>query len=136
MITLVVVDDHPVVRHGLVSMLHYEQDMQVVGEAGDGLEAVRVILQQNPDVVLLDLRLPQLSGIEVMKQVRMKQTYSRFLVLTTYDADEYIVPALTAGAQGIYSKTPHPTNSPAPFVPSPQAVPHSNPPSPPNSSRA
>lgn len=104
MITLVVVDDHPVVRHGLVSMLHYEPDMQVVGEAGDGLEAVRVILEQNPDVVLLDLRLPQLDGIGVMKQVRVKQTSSRFLVLTTYDADEYIVPALSAGAQGYLLK--------------------------------
>lgn len=104
MITLIVVDDHPVVRHGLVSMLKYEQDMQVVGEAGDGVEAVRLILSENPDVVLLDLRLPLLSGIEVMKQVRAHQTYTRFLVLTTYDADEYIVPALTAGAQGYLLK--------------------------------
>ncbi|TAH50850.1 MAG: response regulator transcription factor [Chloroflexota bacterium] len=104
MIRLVVVDDHPVVRHGLVSMLSYESDMQVVGEAGDGAEAVRVILEQQPDVVLLDLRLPQLSGIEVMKQVRAKQTDTRFLVLTTYDADEYIVPALSAGAQGYLLK--------------------------------
>lgn len=104
MIRLVVIDDHPVVRHGLVSMLSYESDMQVVGEAGDGAEAVRVILEQQPDVVLLDLRLPQLSGIEVMKQVRAKQTDTRFLVLTTYDADEYIVPALSAGAQGYLLK--------------------------------
>lgn len=104
MIRLVVVDDHPVVRHGLVSMLSYEKDMQVVGEAGDGAEAVRLILEQQPDVVLLDLRLPQLSGIEVMKQVRAKQTDTRFLVLTTYDADEYIVPALSAGAQGYLLK--------------------------------
>lgn len=85
-------------------MLSYEKDMQVVGEAGDGAEAVRVILEQQPDVVLLDLRLPQLSGIEVMKQVRAKQTDTRFLVLTTYDADEYIVPALSAGAQGYLLK--------------------------------
>lgn len=104
MIRLVVVDDHPVVRHGLVSMLHYETDMEVVGEAGDGAEAVRVILEQHPDVVLLDLRLPQRSGIEVMKQVRAQQTETRFLVLTTYDADEYIVPALSAGAQGYLLK--------------------------------
>jgi DNA-binding NarL/FixJ family response regulator len=104
MITLVVVDDHPVVRHGLVSMLHYEKDMQVVGEAGDGEEAVRLILEHTPDVVLLDLRLPKLSGIEVMKYVRAQQTETRFLVLTTYDADEYIVPALSAGAQGYLLK--------------------------------
>lgn len=104
MIRLVVVDDHPVVRHGLVSMLRYEQDMQVVGEAGDGAEAVRVILDQAPDVVLLDLRLPQLSGIEVMKQTRVQAAQTRFLVLTTYDTDEYIVPALSAGAQGYLLK--------------------------------
>lgn len=104
MIRLVVVDDHPVVRHGLVSMLKYEPDMQVVGEAGDGAEAVRVILEQQPDVVLLDLRLPQLSGIEVMKQTRTQVPHTRFLVLTTYDADEYIVPALSAGAQGYLLK--------------------------------
>lgn len=104
MIRLVVVDDHPVVRHGLVSMLHYEKDMQVVGEAGDGAEAVRVILEHAPDVVLLDLRLPQLSGIQVMKHVRASNTTTRFLVLTTYDADEYIVPALSAGAQGYLLK--------------------------------
>lgn len=85
-------------------MLRYEPDMQVVGEAGDGIEAVRVILSEIPDVVLLDLRLPLLSGIEVMKQVRAQQTHTRFLVLTTYDADEYIVPALTAGAQGYLLK--------------------------------
>lgn len=104
MIRLVVVDDHPVVRHGLVSMPHCEKDMQVVGEAGDGAEAVRVILEHAPDVVLLDLRLPQLSGIEVMKHVRAANNKTRFLVLTTYDADEYIVPALSAGAQGYLLK--------------------------------
>lgn len=104
MIRLVVVDDHPVVRHGLVSMLKYEPDMQVVGEAGDGAEAVRVILEHAPDVVLLDLRLPQLGGIEVMKQTRAHVPQTRYLVLTTYDADEYIVPALSAGAQGYLLK--------------------------------
>lgn len=85
-------------------MLKYEQDMQVVGEAGDGTAAVRVILENKPDVVLLDLRLPQLSGIEVMKQTRAQVPQTRFLVLTTYDADEYIVPALSAGAQGYLLK--------------------------------
>lgn len=108
MIRLVVVDDHPIVRHGLVSMLHYEPDMQIVGQAGDGAQAVRVILEQNPDVVLLDLRLPELSGIDVMKQVRAQQTSTRFLVLTTYDADEYIMPALSAGAQGYLLKDASP----------------------------
>jgi DNA-binding NarL/FixJ family response regulator len=103
-IRLVVVDDHPVVRHGLVSMLRYEQDLQVVGEAADGQQAVLVILEQRPDVILLDLRLPILSGIEVMKQVRAELPQARFLVLTTYDTDEYIIPALSAGAQGYLLK--------------------------------
>ncbi len=104
MIRLVVVDDHPVVRHGLVSMLRYEPDMQVVGEAGDGVSAVERILEQQPDVVLLDLNLPRQSGIEVMKQIRSQSPQIRFLVLTTYDTDEYIMPALEAGAHGYLLK--------------------------------
>jgi DNA-binding NarL/FixJ family response regulator len=107
-IRLVVVDDHPVVRHGLVSMLGYEKDFQVVGEAANGLDAVRIILEQKPDVTLLDLRLPDFSGIEVMKQVRARSSPTRFLVLTTYDTDEYIVPALSNGAQGYLLKDTSP----------------------------
>jgi DNA-binding NarL/FixJ family response regulator len=104
MIRVLVVDDHPVVRHGLTSILRYEQDIEVVGAAADGAEAVRMILEHTPDVVLLDLRLPRLSGIEVMRQVRAQAPRVRFLVLTTYDTDEYIGPALAAGAQGYLLK--------------------------------
>ncbi|HEY3229119.1 MAG TPA: response regulator transcription factor [Roseiflexaceae bacterium] len=104
MIRVVVVDDHPVVRHGLTAILRYEQGIEVVGDAADGAEAVRIILEQRPDVVLLDLRLPKLSGIEVMRQVRAQAPEVRFLVLTTYDTDEYIGPALAVGAQGYLLK--------------------------------
>ncbi len=103
-IRVVVVDDHPVVRHGLVSILRYEVDIEIVGEAADGREAVRIILERQPDVVLLDLRLPHLSGIDVMRQVRAQFPRIRFLVLTTYDTDSYIGPALEVGAQGYLLK--------------------------------
>jgi YesN/AraC family two-component response regulator len=86
MIRTLVVDDHPVVRHGLMAMLRWEPDIELVGEAADGAEAARLILEQRPDVVLLDLRLPQLSGIEVMRRVRGLAPATRFLVLTTYDS--------------------------------------------------
>jgi DNA-binding NarL/FixJ family response regulator len=104
MIRVLVVDDHPVVRHGLIAILRYEPGIEVVGDAADGEEAVRLILERRPDVVLLDLRLPKRSGIEVMKSVRREAPEVRFLVLTTYDTDEYIGPALAAGAQGYLLK--------------------------------
>ncbi|MHB0875030.1 MAG: response regulator [Anaerolineae bacterium] len=104
MIRVIVVDDHPVVRHGLVSMLHWEKDIDIVGEAADGPEAVRLILERRPDVVLLDLRLPGLSGVEVMRQAHAQAPEVRFLVLTTYYTDEYIGPALAAGAHGYLLK--------------------------------
>jgi DNA-binding NarL/FixJ family response regulator len=104
MIRVLVVDDHPVVRHGIVSILRWEADIELVGEAADGLEAVRLIMEQRPDVVLLDLRLPGLPGVDVMRQVRAQLPEVRFLVLTTYDTDKYIGTALTAGAQGYLLK--------------------------------
>lgn len=104
MISVLVVDDHPVVRHGLVAILRYDPEITVLGEAADGAEATRQIIALQPDVVLLDLRLPKLSGIEVMQQVRAKGVTTRFLVLTTYDTDEYIAQALAAGAQGYLLK--------------------------------
>ncbi len=104
MIRVLVVDDHPVVRQGLIAILRWETDLEIVGEAADGEDAVRLILEQRPDVVLLDLRLPHLSGVEVMRQVRPRAPEVRFLVLTTYDADSYIGPALAAGAQGYLLK--------------------------------
>lgn len=103
-IRVLVVDDHPVVRHGLVAILRYETGIDVVGEAADGAAALAQILASAPDVVLLDLRLPTLSGVDVMLQARASGSVSRFLVLTTYDTDAYIAPALAAGARGYLLK--------------------------------
>ncbi len=104
MIRVLVVDDHPVVRHGLIAMLRWESDIEIVGQAADGAQAVELIADLTPDVVLLDLRMPKLNGVEVMRQIRPGYPSVRFLVLTTYDTDEYIGPALAAGAQGYLLK--------------------------------
>jgi DNA-binding NarL/FixJ family response regulator len=104
MIRVIVVDDHPVVRHGVSAILGYETDIEVVAVAEDGAKAVQLIREHQPDVVLIDLHLPELSGVEVMKQIRLQNRQIRFLVLTTYDTDEYITPALAAGAQGYLLK--------------------------------
>lgn len=107
-IRVVVVDDHPIVRHGLVSLLEQKPDIDLVGEAADGAEAVQVILAAQPDVVLLDLRMPIMSGVDVMRHAREHGSTARFLVLTTYDSDEYIGPAISAGAQGYLLKDSEP----------------------------
>lgn len=103
-IRVLVVDDHPVVRHGLLALLRYEPEFEIAGDAADGEEAVAAVLEYKPDVVLLDLRLPRLSGVEVMLQARAKGSTSRFLVLTTYDSDDDITRALAAGAKGYLLK--------------------------------
>lgn len=103
-IRVLVVDDHPVVRHGLLALLRYEPEFEIAGDAADGEEAVAAVLEHNPDVVLLDLRLPRLSGVDVMLQARAKGSTSRFLVLTTYDSDDDIARALAAGAKGYLLK--------------------------------
>src|SRR5262249_3085329 len=98
------VDDHPVVRQGLSAMLRWEPDLEIVGEAADGQEAVRLILNERPDVVLLDLRLPGLSGVDVMRQVRTQAPAGRLLVLAAHGPDMYMAPALAAGARGYLLK--------------------------------
>jgi DNA-binding NarL/FixJ family response regulator len=103
-IRVLVVDDHPVVRHGLLALLRYEPEFEIAGDAADGEEAVAAVLEHKPDVVLLDLRLPRLSGVDVMLQARAKGSTSRFLVLTTYDSDDDITRALAAGAKGYLLK--------------------------------
>lgn len=103
-IRVLVVEDHNVVRQGLVALLNLVEGIQVVGEAGDGEEAITQYRKHNPDVTLIDLRLPKLGGVEVIQRVRANAPQARFVVLTTYDGDEDIYRALKSGAKAYLLK--------------------------------
>jgi DNA-binding NarL/FixJ family response regulator len=103
-IRVVIVDDHPVVRFGLAAIIGLQPDMVVVAESGSGEEACAICARQDADVVLMDLRLPGLSGVEAIRAIRKLQPKLRFIVLTTYEGDEDIHKALEAGAQAYLLK--------------------------------
>jgi DNA-binding NarL/FixJ family response regulator len=103
-VRVLVVDDHPVVRSGLVGMLAVEDDLDVVGEAGDGEEALTRTAALRPDVVLMDLRMPRLDGVGATARIVAQFPAVRVLVLTTYDTDADILRAVEAGATGYLLK--------------------------------
>ena len=103
-IRIVIADDHAVVRQGTRSLLERESDMEVVGEAGDGEEAVRIIDQLKPDVAILDIAMPKLNGVEVTRQIKPRHPSTAVLILTAYDDDEYVFALLEAGAAGYLLK--------------------------------
>ena len=104
-IRVLIADDHGVVREGLVSMIKRNRaDMTLVGEASDGRQAVELWKQERPDVTLLDLRMPELDGVEVIKEIRSADKNARIIVLTTFDGDEDIYRAIQAGAKGYLLK--------------------------------
>ncbi|WP_410788285.1 response regulator transcription factor [Kribbella sp. C-35] len=108
MIRVLVVDDHPVVRSGLSGMLSVTDDISVVGEAGDGSEALALVESTRPDVVLMDLRMPRMDGVAATGAIVSGYPATRVLVLTTYDTDSEILHAVEAGAAGYLLKdTPH-----------------------------
>lgn len=104
MIRVLVADDHPVVRHGLCTMLDIEDDIVVVGRAGDGEEAVEQFRQTRPDITLMDVQMPNVDGIEALRRIRAEDPDARVIVLTTYRNEDYIFPSLRAGAQGYLLK--------------------------------
>jgi DNA-binding NarL/FixJ family response regulator len=104
MIRLLIVDDHPVVRDGLRGVFTGLEGFVVVGEAGDGAEALAVVAQGGVDVVLMDLRMPGMGGVEAIAQLKDKHPGVRVLVLTTYDGDRDVMPAIEAGATGYLLK--------------------------------
>lgn len=103
-IRILVVDDHHVVRRGLVALINTEADMRVVAEGANGQQAVELFGEHKPDVTLMDLRLPVLSGVEAIKAIRQESPQARIIVLTTFDGDEDIYRALQAGAQSYLLK--------------------------------
>jgi len=103
-IRILIVDDHMVVRMGLRTMIETQADMAVVAEAVDGREAVDLFVEHHPDVVLMDLRMPVMSGVESIVAIRKKSSAARIIVLTTYDGDENIYSAIQAGARAYFLK--------------------------------
>ena len=103
-ISILIVDDQPLLRQGFRMILSAQPDLAVVGEAGDGSEAVRLTRQLQPDVVLMDVRMPKLDGIGATRQIVAAGGASRILVVTTFEHDEYVFEALRAGASGFVVK--------------------------------
>jgi two-component system, NarL family, response regulator len=109
-IKVLVVDDHPLMRVGIAAIIDARPDMVAVAQAGNGEEAVELFEQHRPDITLMDLRLPGMSGVSAIQAIRSRHAQARFVVLTTYEGDEDIHQALAAGAQGYMIKgMPHET---------------------------
>ncbi|MBI4201419.1 MAG: response regulator transcription factor [Chloroflexi bacterium] len=101
---VLMVDDHPVVRDGLRAMLSHDGGIQLVGEASDGTEALEMATRLEPDVVLMDIRMPGMSGIEVTRHLKVARPTTAIIVLTMYDSEMYVIEALRAGAAGYLVK--------------------------------
>lgn len=107
-IRVLIADDHSLVRHGLAAIINMEEDTAVVGEAGDGEEAIALWRELRPDVVLMDLRMPKVEGVEAIKRIRAEDPHAGIIVLTTFDHDEDIYAGLRAGAKAYLLKDVEP----------------------------
>src|SRR5690349_12526434 len=102
--TIVLADDHPIVRQGLRALLQAEPGFRVVGETGDGLQAAHLVERLKPDVLIIDLMMPGLSGLEVIRQVHKRAPATRAIVLSMHSDEAYILQALNNGAAGYVLK--------------------------------
>ena len=107
-VRVLIADDQALVRGGFRMILEAKEDMEVVGEAGDGAEAVELVARLQPDVVLMDVRMPDVDGIEATRRIVAFGSSARIVILTTYDVDEYVFAALRAGASGFLLKDVRP----------------------------
>ncbi|MFQ6122878.1 MAG: response regulator [Dehalococcoidales bacterium] len=103
-IRVIIADDHVLFREGTRNLIEQEQDIEVVGEASDGEEAVKLVTQLQPDVALIDIAMPKVNGIEATQQIKARHSATAVLVLTAYDNDQYILSLLEAGAAGYLLK--------------------------------
>ena len=103
-VRVLVADDHPVVRQGIMANVKPQGDMTVVAEAGDGVEALELIKEQLPDVVVLDLRMPRMDGLDVLKEVNKSRLPCKVIIMTTFDSEEDVQRAIKAGARGYLLK--------------------------------
>jgi RNA polymerase sigma factor (sigma-70 family) len=103
-IRVLIVDDHPVVREGLHAMLSTDRNIEVVGESCDGAEAVTMVEEKEPNIVLMDIRMPNMDGVQATRRIKHQSPSTAIIVLTMYDSDAYVVDAMRAGASGYLLK--------------------------------
>jgi len=104
MIRILLVDDHAILREGLRALLSYYPDVEVVGEAEDGTQAIECVERLNPDIILMDIAMPGMSGLEATQRIHQKYPDTRVLILTQYEDQPYVLPVLRAGASGYVLK--------------------------------
>jgi len=107
-IKLVIADDHHVVRRGLIFFLNTQQDIEIIGEASNGEEALQLIKELHPDIVIMDLSMPKLNGIEATEQIKNEGLPVKVMILTSFYDQDHILPAIEAGAAGYYVKDSDP----------------------------
>jgi two-component system response regulator NreC len=102
--TIVIAEDHTILREGLCALISSQEDLQVVGEAGDGREAIRQVESLEPDLILMDLSMPRMSGVEAIREIRKRIPRTKILALTVHKTEEFILEVLQAGADGYIPK--------------------------------
>jgi two-component system response regulator NreC len=107
--SIVIAEDHTILREGVKALLSSHPDLKVVGEAADGLEAIRCVQNQSPDMILLDLSMPRMTGLDAIKEIKRVNSDTKIVVLTVHSTEEYILATLQAGADGYVLKDAHST---------------------------